>query len=147
MQFDNYQRDDSFNEREEHLENNQNCNLESKNKYGCILKQKVTRYTNSNDDKVNANKYNDLNQSGKINKFNFGYNQSKTKREQENYNETEIDRYLRNTDDFGNLTTNESEAGKIKNKKVDFKQSLFEEIITKKIKKTKFEEMEGIFFK
>ena len=96
---------------------------------------------------MNANKYNDLNQSGKINKFNFGYNQSKTKREQENYNETEIDRYLRNTDDFGNLTTNESEAGKIKNKKVDFKQSLFEEIITKKIKKTKFEEMEGIFFK
>ena len=48
---------------------------------------------------------------------------------------------MRNTDNFGNLA--KSEEGKIKNMKVDFKQSLLEEIITKKMKKTKYEEMEG----
>lgn len=50
---------------------------------------------------------------------------------------------MRSTDNFGNLMANESEAEIIKNKKVDFKQSLLEEVITKKIQKAKNDEMEG----
>jgi hypothetical protein len=82
----------------------------------------------------------------KRNKVNSTYNQSNYLNEQENFYDSEVDKYLRSTENFGNSMKTENEAaGKIKNRKIDFKQSFFDDLMTHKFQKTVYGERQGYF--